>query len=375
MIASKDVNVKCPYCGRDISLKIFTDVDTNYAKDLPERIIDGSWFDSNCKYCKKEVSLRFDFSYHDVVHDTWVVLINNNYLEYKKKVADLRSKGRKDGSTRLVTNKYEMREKVACLEKGRDDRVIELCKAYMLAQFSNQNPDFALQTVFYTIEDSREIIYFISEDGKTKYAFLENDLYELIRSSFWYKLYEPLSGVYQLVDIEWAKAFIAATGVKLVTIDQFRQEAQVKNVSQDGRTNSAPQITIASNNQQESKTETASQNDTQMTNNVPAVKTGRPQVRFCRKCGARIPEDSAFCQFCGTGVIIDVESENNQSLEASAKEEEINTKSDEAYLYVEAPNGWTVRIPASKYDNWKKAQEELANGTLDLEKEKQAMRD
>lgn len=39
-----------------------------------------------------------------------------------------------------------------------------------------------------------------------------------------------------------------------------------------------------------------------------------------------------------------------------------NTEQPKAYIYVEAANGMTVRIPADKYDDWKAAQERIKRG-------------
>lgn len=38
-------------------------------------------------------------------------------------------------------------------------------------------------------------------------------------------------------------------------------------------------------------------------------------------------------------------------------------KKETTYIYAQAANGMEVRIPADKYESWKKAQDELRAGT------------
>lgn len=78
---------------------------------------------------------------------------------------------------------------------------------------------------------------------------------------------------------------------------------------------------------------------------------------YCPNCGNQIPNEYSFCSKCGRDI---------RDLRKSKNE----VPHQEKVYYAKAANGMMVRVPASKYENWKRVQDQIRAGTYKPDEER-----
>ena len=158
--------VNCPDCNAAFTTTVWSSVNTDLSEDLAEKIISGEFFDAKCPECGFTAHMEYDVLYHDVKRSVMIWVVHTNTPEYEKKCAEIKSTRMLPGyKTRMVRDMNELREKVAALEAGRDDRVIEICKYFLKYEASQQHPEFETRNLFYTYADGKEIVFLYDING------------------------------------------------------------------------------------------------------------------------------------------------------------------------------------------------------------------
>ena len=266
MSIPKKMTVKCSKCGAEIDVTVFESVNTDFAEDIIEQITSGDLFNAKCDKCGFVSHLEYDILYHDVKHGAMVWVLHNNSPEYSNRVAELRSSPNilKYKTTRIVNNMNELRQKVACLENGRDDRVIELCKVFIVYNFLSKQPDFDFNNAFYTNFLDQERVFLYDKNGQELSCELTEDVYSMLSEMFYNsEIFSDFQDYYALVDYDWAE------GILQPLLKREAERIDAKNAV---------------------KTETA---------NNPTVSEKRV---ICPKCKQTLPADSAFCHYCGNKI-------------------------------------------------------------------------
>ena len=167
MSIPKNVTVKCQRCGTENHITIFESINTDYAPNIAQQIIDGDLFSAKCPKCGHTRHLEYDVLYHDIKHGAMIWVLHNNKEDYASKVEEIQHSQNvlSYKTTRIVNNMNALREKVACLERGRDDRIIELCKVYSVIYLSSKDPEFDCEYAFYNTIGDKEYIFFYDKNG------------------------------------------------------------------------------------------------------------------------------------------------------------------------------------------------------------------
>ena len=265
MSIPKRMKVVCPQCKRQFEATVFESLNTDFAPDIIEQVISGDRFSAKCPHCGFAAHLEYDLLYHDMKHSAMVWVIHENNPEYAKKVAEVRSTHLLPYDvTRIVPDMNALREKAACLASGKDDRIVELCKVFLVSQLYQQIPDFDFRNAFYTYHDGRDIVYFYDANGKEIGCDLDDKVYSMIAELFNKPLSKLGNSPFQIIDYSWAVNFFD----------------NLPPAGDDNSTEALPATgsILAQNN----------------------VDTAFPS--FCRKCGAKLPDDSMFCYKCGTKI-------------------------------------------------------------------------
>ena len=266
MSLPRKMTVNCSKCGNPLTATVFESVNSDYAEDIAVQIMSGELFNVECPHCKHVSHLEYDILYHDIRHGAMIWVIHKG-PEYTSKISEVRAtKTLPYKALRIVEDINALKEKVSCLEHGRDDRVIELCKVFVLANLLSQKSDFDFRNAFYSIITGKEIIHFYDNNGNSQCWEVNEETYTYIRDLYLNSEYAALFNKnYAIVDYKWAEDIL---------IPLMKQEA--------------------------SKIESRNSKTISTTTTLPHKKE---LDKTCPKCGSTLPADSDFCQYCGAKLV------------------------------------------------------------------------
>ncbi len=270
MSLPKKIKIVCPKCGNSLSATVFESVNTDYANDLPKQIMTGELFHAQCPHCKFVTHLEYDFLYHDIRNAAMVWVVCKKSPDYISKVSEIRAINKMPYNImRIVEDLNALKEKVSCLEKTRDDRIVELCKVFVVYNLFSQHRDFAFRNAFYTAVSGKEVIYLYDIDGNSMCYDLSDDLYNYLQDLYNNSPYaERFEHNYPVVDYAWGEEILKL----LIENESERIEGSTDSIS---------------------------------------CKIERDAVLksmiVCPSCNRELPNDSEFCQYCGTRIIVDEE--------------------------------------------------------------------
>ncbi len=262
MSLPRKMTVKCSKCGHPLVATVFESLNSDYAKNVAMQIIGGELFDVKCPHCQFVSHLEYDILYHDLNHGAMIWVVHTDSPDYASKISDIRAAQKLPYKTlRIVEDMNALKEKVSCLERNRDDRIIEMCKIFILGNLLAQKPNFAFKEAFYSVLSGEELIYFYDVDGKSLLCKLQDETYDYLSGLYFNSKYaNEFDPNYAIVDSNWADEIV---GVLLqAEIDRIQGASVEKN------------------------------NDTA---NSKKIVEGT----ICPECRKNIPEDSRFCQHCG----------------------------------------------------------------------------
>ena len=266
MSIPKVTDFTCPQCGEIIKITTFDSLNTDYAENVAEQIICGDLFRFECAKCHKEVVFTYDFLYHDLKHGAMIMVAHKQSDNYLSTVKTIRGGVRPPYQTfRIVESIFALREKVACLEHNRDDRVIEFCKVFTVYNMLAQQPNAQVSRVFYSVSNDKEYIFLYDKEGKETFCELPPESYDYLKDLYYSS---PAAAQFDpnfpIVDYAWAE------GILLPLL-----EAEVNRINAKSAT---AQIEPQKNS------------------------VSSKDKLFCPKCKNEVPEDSEFCQFCGSKI-------------------------------------------------------------------------
>ncbi len=266
MSLPKKMTLSCSKCGAPLDVTVFESVNTDYSEDITEQIIGGDLFNAKCDKCGFVSNLEYDILYHDVKHGAMIWVLHSNSPEYSNRVAELRSSANILGykTTRIVNNMNELRQKVACLENGRDDRIIELCKVFFAYNLLSKQPDFDFNNAFYTNFLDQERVFIYDKNGQELSCELTNDIYSMLSEMYYSSEYATtFEDYYALIDYDWAESILQPL------LKRKSDRIDAKNATKSTTNNN--------------------------------TNTAEKRV-VCPQCKKELPQDSEFCQYCGTSL-------------------------------------------------------------------------
>lgn len=172
----------------------------------------GELFQAACPHCRSISYLEYDVLYHDLRNEAMIWVLHRNAPGYEAKLEELRSgNGMPCKMLRVVENVSALSEKVACLENGRDDRIVELYKVFAVRNLLKQDPGFAFVDMFYSAVDGREMISVCDENGKIMSSGLMDEIYDFIRFMYLDSDFEKqYDNNYPIIDYAWAEGIFAS---------------------------------------------------------------------------------------------------------------------------------------------------------------------
>ncbi len=211
MSIPKTTKINCPHCHTFFTTTTWSSVNTDLEKDLATKVANGTFFQVKCPHCGFIARLEYDFLYHDVSNNAMIWVVHqNDPVEYAKKIAEIKNTAKMvpvGVTTRIVNNTNQLREKVAALMSGKDDRIIELCKVYIKYDCIDQNPEFEFKNAFYGFVNGKDIVFIYDVNGKELNCTLDDIVYQTVAEIFSDALQKSAEEPYAIYDSAWAEAF------------------------------------------------------------------------------------------------------------------------------------------------------------------------
>ena len=262
MSLPRKMTVNCSKCGHPLTVTVFESINSDYRKNVAKQIMSGELFDAKCPHCQFVSHLEYDFLYHDMKNGAMIWVVHKDSPNYASKISEIRTAQTPPYQTlRIVEDMNALKEKVSCLERNRDDRIIEMCKIFILGNLLTQKPNFAFKEAFYSVLSGEELIYFYDVNGESLLCKLQDETYDYLSGLYFNSRYaNEFDPNYAIVDSDWADEVVAPL-----------LQAEVDRIQTGSAENNDP----AASSKEE---------------------TGR---KICPECKNTIPEDSVFCQYCG----------------------------------------------------------------------------
>lgn len=172
------INVSCPACLENGDFRICSFVDTETDPDLKESIFDRSLFKYTCAECGEEILVAYNCTYFDKDRNFMVALLPD------KDESTIEAAGY---NLRIVRSINEFVEKIALMEDGIDDRVVELYKIMLEDQFEEERQGSEILGIYYggqNQDDKGLVFYVITGNTENCRAVLSFGTYNAIAKQF-----------------------------------------------------------------------------------------------------------------------------------------------------------------------------------------------
>ncbi|MCB6366388.1 CpXC domain-containing protein [Intestinibacillus massiliensis] len=190
----------CPHCQNESSREIVESINVDLSPEMREKVRDLSCFAWTCPVCGKASLVIDPCLYHDMSNQFMV------WLSPDGSPPDASGFDPLAGYTlRWVESPNAFREKIDVLERGLDDRAIELMKLILAMQL--QKSMDIVDLVFHSFDERTGAFRFVVvlSDGAEQYAAMQGDTYARIARDVEERLFTPARDFVK-VDIDWATA-------------------------------------------------------------------------------------------------------------------------------------------------------------------------
>ena len=154
MEKQKTISVTCPACLEEGIFKTVPFIDATIDPEIKESIYNRDIFRFRCAECGEEILVSYECTYLDKENNFIVSLIPEN---------DDLAIETTGYTVRVVRTINEFVEKLALMEDGIDDRVIELYKIMLEDQFEEDRPSAEIIGIYYGGQNlsDKSLMFFI----------------------------------------------------------------------------------------------------------------------------------------------------------------------------------------------------------------------
>ena len=189
----------CPHCKNERQRPVLEHINVDLEPEMREKVRDLSCFEWRCPICGKTTLVLDPCLYHDMSNQFMVWLWTED--------ADTPDASGFDplaGYTlRRVDSPNAFREKIAILERGLDDRAIEIMKLLLAMQL--QRSMDIVDLLFHEYDERAASFRFavVLSDGSEQYAGMQGDTYTRIARDVEERLFTPAKDFIK-IDLDWA---------------------------------------------------------------------------------------------------------------------------------------------------------------------------
>ncbi len=225
MSLQKEVEIKCPQCGRTEKIKIWESVNTKISPLAKEKILRNELFKFHCANCGHEAIMEYDCLYHDMDKKLLVYLIPNYKIEdiadlrnridesvrvlENRKDTDKKYKELKNGYTyRIVKNSAELTEKIRIFDSGLNDMAVEIVKFLFAGHLQKNSPERKVREIVFLIENGQQAFLALSENSDASGYTFPKELYHSVMEECGGTFREEEERQILAVDSQWAKRIL-----------------------------------------------------------------------------------------------------------------------------------------------------------------------
>lgn len=210
------ISGECPHCGGEVVVERLELVNSETHPEVRDAIVRGEYFDEVCPHCGKGFMAATPLLYFDPRRAYLIQFVpgfdGNEELLLDDIFEALASADSQPSqmAKRIVSDPNQLVEKLYLLERGLEDRLVELGKAISVQAHLEELPD--LHTL-------RQVLYVPGKEGEeASLVFLYEGMDEVPTMSFPRALYDQVGAAYfsmleeeppsATVDLAWAVDFL-----------------------------------------------------------------------------------------------------------------------------------------------------------------------
>lgn len=174
----KKTTVGCPACLEEGEFRICTFQDVVLEPELKEDIFNRSIFRYTCPECGEEILVSYNCTYFDSDKNFAVTLVADS---------DDTTLSSTCNTLRVVRSINAFIEKIALMEDGIDDRIVELYKIMLEDQFEEERQGSEILGIYYSGQNQTDKslnFYIITGNAENCRASLSFDVYTSIAKQF-----------------------------------------------------------------------------------------------------------------------------------------------------------------------------------------------
>lgn len=212
-------NITCPNCGKDSEFTIWQSINTQLDPEMKIAVRDKSIFRFTCPHCGHTALVDYGFLYHQMEDRIMIHYVQSE--EDVKQIYDLYTGNCNNPLfksfpilqahylNRIVRSMNQLLEKLAIFDAGLDDRIIEICKVFITAEYLKQHPDSAgAEMLMYTGEKGEHIIEILENAQLAGSYELSDDMYNTVKKHFSPYLKDMRDEKEPIINQTWALRFL-----------------------------------------------------------------------------------------------------------------------------------------------------------------------
>ena len=208
--------ITCPKCGKESEFTIWQSINTMLDPEMKSAVRDKSAFQFKCPHCGHTACVDYPFLYHQMEDQIMIHYtasdedVQEIYKLYTGETdVDMLKNIIKDKYLRrIVRSQNQLLEKLAIFDAQMDDRIVEICKVFMMAEFLKQHPDSTdVEMLMYTTEDQKHIIQVLGKGRSLGGAELTDEMYNAVKQQFLARL-KDIRDDDPIINQKWALAFL-----------------------------------------------------------------------------------------------------------------------------------------------------------------------
>ena len=191
--------ITCPHCQAENDFKVIDHINIDRNPELRAKVQDLSCFRIECPNCGETAIAVHPCLYHDMSNQFMVWLWPEEDNPPRAEFDPLAGY-----KLRIVDSLNGFREKISILERGLDDRTIEIMKLLLFSQL-NRDLD-VVELLFHELDERTGDFRFVAvlSDGAEQYAAMPGAAYQKLHEDVEAYLYTS-GGEFARIDMQWAQ--------------------------------------------------------------------------------------------------------------------------------------------------------------------------